>query len=232
MGLQPVLDPGVTAVIDALERRSGLRVPAAVREWYEVRGASEWLAQRRGNFLVSAHDLGTPLNGVDYLRRGRLATETDCQFCCRWVLRLPLAPDGTLPLFPLPQPSSVEFDDPAVFLVDPEHADSHEDRYADRFTTYVLTSVWDASLPDVAVSDFDRPLPPDALTTLRRRFHEMPATYAWAGNQDCEAMYRFDGTARILLAVKNQVMLYTVVATDDPAARAEVLATLRLDQPS
>ncbi|WP_204015006.1 hypothetical protein [Virgisporangium aurantiacum] len=222
----------MTAAIDALERRSGLRVPAAVREWYAVRDASAWLRERRGNVLVDAHDLGRPLNGVDYLGRGRLATETDCQFCCRWVVRLPAARDGTQPLFPLPQPSPVEVDDPPVFLVDPEDADSHEDRYADRFTTYVLTSVWDAHLPAEAVSDFDRPLPPDALPTLRRRFPELPATYAWAGNQDCEAMYRFDGAARILLAVKGPIMVYAVVATDDPATRAEVLATLGLAQPS
>jgi hypothetical protein len=54
--------------------------------------------------------------------------------------------------------------------------------------------------------------------------------YAWAGNQDCEATYRFDGTARILLAVKGPNMLYAVVATDDPTVRAEALATLGLDQ--
>lgn len=232
MGLQPMLDPVVSAAIDALERRSGLRVPAAVREWYAVRGASAWLCERRGNHLVSAHDLGAPLNGVDYLERRRLATETDCQFCCRWVVRLPLTSDGTPPLFPLPEPSPADLDDPPVFLVDPEDADSHEDRYADRFTTYVLTSVWDADLPAEAVSDFDRPLPPDALPTLRRRFHEMPATYAWAGNQPCEAMHRFDGAARVLLAVKDRIMLYAVVAAADPAVRAEVLATLGLGEPS
>src|SRR5690349_16620338 len=69
----------------------------------------------------------------------------------------PPAPDGTPPLFPLPHPSPVLPDDPPVFLVDPADGDSHEARYADRFTTYVLTSVWDASLPAAAVSDFDRP---------------------------------------------------------------------------
>ena len=230
MNLKPTLDPQLGGTIDALERGSGLRVPASVREWYSVPGATAWLAHNRRNIFVSAGQLGDPLRGADYLASGRLVTETDCQYCCRWIVQLrPASPDAE-PLVPIPETTTTPDDDPPVFLVDPEAPDSVADLYADRFSTYVLTSVWDASMwsPEI-FADFDRPLPPHALAVLRQRYPELPTTYAWAGNQGCEAVYRFsDGADRIMIAVENDIALYVVISADSQPSLADIRAAIGL----
>lgn len=212
MGLTPSLDQRAVAAIEALERGSGLRVPAAVREWYCVSTAVDWLGDRRGNFLVASHELGQPVDDIDYLARGQLVTETDCQFCCRWAVEI--VRDAA--------------DDPPVWLIDPMDGDPFTERYADRFTDYVLTSVWDACLPADAITKFDHPLPARALNKLRQRFTELPPTYAWAGSQGCDAVYRFDGTAQVTVAVEAENALYSVVNVDDDDQAAELLAILGL----
>lgn len=222
MGLRPVIDPRLAAELDALEHRSGLRLPAAVREWYSVGPAQRRLAHRRQNFLIATAELGEPTGRVDHLAHGRLVTETDCQYCCHWIVRIPPPPDDAEPLFPLPEPVPRFDEDPPVWVIDPDDPDRFELRYADTFSAYVLTSVWDSGLFGAAVSGFDLPLPPHALDLLRQRYTELPTTYAWAGNQDCDAVYRFDGAARVMLAVKGKVALYVVAGSRDPRHEAEL----------
>ena len=53
MGIEPVTDSTLSANIEAVERRLGRQLPAAVREWFTTMGAASWLADRRGNFMVS-----------------------------------------------------------------------------------------------------------------------------------------------------------------------------------
>ncbi|WP_238015829.1 hypothetical protein KZZ52_28335 [Dactylosporangium sp. AC04546] len=216
--------------IDALERESGLHVPPAVREWYSVRGAVEWLARHSDNILVSAAGLGDPIDGLDYLDGGRLVTETDAQCCWRWAVRLrPPRYEGE-PLFHLPgAPPATLDEDPPVWIIDPDDDDPFEQLYADRFSEYVLTSVWTAQAfgKESFFTDDDR-LPRQALDTLRQRYVELPTTYAWAGNQPCDAVYRFTGPARVMIAVQGQTALHTVVATDSEQELARIRAVLDL----
>ncbi|MGI5175939.1 hypothetical protein ACQEVZ_28785 [Dactylosporangium sp. CA-152071] len=216
--------------IDALEREWGLHVPLAVREWYSIQGAVEWLARHSDNILVSAARLGDPIDGLDYLDGGRLVTETDSQCCWRWVVRLrPPRYDGE-PLFDLPEAPPITVDeDPPVWIIDPDRHDPFEKLYADHFSNYVLTSVWTAQAfgKDSFFTDDDR-LPRQALDTLRQRYLELPTTYAWAGNQPCDAVYRFTGPARIMIAVRGETALYTFMATDSQQELAKIRAVLDL----
>lgn len=221
MGIEPTTDPALSAHVYPVERRLGRQLPGSVREWFTTPGAVSWLADRRGNFMVSSEQLGEPLDGVDHVSRDELAVETDCQYCCRWVVRLPALDqiDGTN------QP--VALADPTVDLVDPEGKDQLVQRYADRFSEYVLTSVWDAHLPsDNSDWEFDHPLRPEALSELRRRYPELPTTYGWAGNQGCDAMFRFDGGAKVLLAVAGDTALYSGVVAPSAKVRREVQTLL------
>jgi hypothetical protein len=170
--------------------------------------------------MVSSDRLGEPLDGVDHVSRGELAIETDCQYCCRWVVRLPTLAqtDGT-------QPIAVE--DPTVDLVDPEGKDHLVQRYADRFSEYVFAAVWDAHLPsDAGDWEFDHPLRPEALSELRRRYRELPTTYSWAGNQGCDAMFRFDGDAKVLVGVAGDTALYSGVVAPSAKVRSEIQTLL------
>ncbi len=221
MGLEPIADPTLSARVEAVERRLGRPLPAAVREWFVTPGAAPWLADRRGNLMVSCDRLGEPLDGVDHLARNELAIETDSQYCCRWVVRLPRPDptDGT--------GRFVALEDPLVDLVDPEGKVQLVQRYADCFSTYVFTSVWDAHLPN-ANSDwqFDHPLRPGALSELRRRYPELPTTYSWAGNQGCDAMFRFDGEAKVLIALAGETALYSAVVAQSEKLRSAIQVLL------
>jgi hypothetical protein len=217
--------------IDGLERGSGLHVPLAAREWYSVSGALEWLTRHSDNILVRAGKLGEPIDGLDYLAGGRLVTETDSQCCWRWAVRLRPPPRyDSKPLFELPEapPASLD-EDPPVWLIDPHDHHPFEKLYADRISTYILTSVWTAQAfgKDSFFTDDDR-LPGQALDTLRQLYVELPTTYAWAGNQPCDAVYRFTGSAHIMIAVQGETARCTFVTTDSKQELAKIRAVLEL----
>src|SRR5215475_11694030 len=74
-----------------------------------------------------------------------------------------------------------------------------------------------------------RPLPSHALDALRQRYPEMPTTYAWAGNQGCEAICRFsDGSDRIMIAVENEMALYVVISTSSESGLNDIRAAIGL----
>ncbi|MET7400321.1 hypothetical protein ABZS66_43230 [Dactylosporangium sp. NPDC005572] len=184
----------------------------------------EWLARHSDNILVNAAGLGDPIAG------GRLVTETDSQCCWRWAVRLRPPRYAGEPLFHLPEvPPTVLDEDPPVWIIDPDDDDPFEKLYADHFSTYVLTSVWTAQAfgPDSFFTDDDR-LPRQALDALRQRYVELPTTYAWAGNQPCDAVYRFTGPANIMIAVRDETALHTFVATDNEQELARIRAVLDL----
>src|SRR6185503_10882831 len=106
----------------------------------------------------------TRVDGIDYVAGGQLALETDGQYCCRWVVPLSVVALDAEPLFPTPQTLTIDHDDPPVSLVDPEELDPVARIYAERFSTYVLTTVWDSAMWTAGVyADFDRLLPAHAL---------------------------------------------------------------------
>lgn len=191
-----------------LELWLGSRLPAAVREWFDA-GSDERLAERVDNLLVRVAELGKPADGLDFASAGFLLLATDSQYCCRWVV-----------------PVGGVSEDPPVYLIDPaDQACGSRTRYADRFTSFVHTVAWDASLwSDAATSmDFDHVLDAGALARLRVELTQLPTTYGWAANQGCDAVYRFDGAARVALAVSGEMAVWSAVATPSPPLRSSLV---------
>ncbi|MCW2143653.1 hypothetical protein BXY51_008250 [Actinoplanes cyaneus] len=177
----------------------------------------------------NGNSLGVLGEPVTFAEHGLQVVETDSQGCCRWVVRVPSEPLGyeqePLPGIPA-RPDEPGWADPPVWIADMDDPEAQLALYADSFSAYVLTSEWDAGVWDDASAEFDHLLKPDVLDWLRERFTELPTTYAWADNQGCDATYRFDGPAKILIAVGGGIALYSVVHTDDPQLLAEIRTVL------
>src|SRR6185436_19037415 len=105
-------------------------------------------------------------------------------------------------------------DDPPVWIADPDDPAAPLSRYADTFSDYIRTSIWDHELWQHGAADFDCRLRPDALRGLGREFTGMPTTWSWAANQDCERIVRFTGAADIAIALDGDTVLWVVVRTD------------------
>lgn len=86
--------------------------------------------------------------------------------------------------------------------------------------------MWDAQLYRAEDADWslDHDLRPDAITELDAMLGRRPTTFGWAHNQGCDAIYRFDGPARI--AVAGNTAIWTITSTSDPDLRARIADTL------
>ena len=201
-------EPDEGAGLAAVERWLGGPLPAAVREWF-VLGGDRRLAAVSANLVTRAGDLNGRTAGR-FLDHGYLLLETDGQHCCRWVV--PVTTGAT---------------DPPVYLVDPDDdACTTRSRYAASFADYTYTAAWDAALWRGELSaDFDHPLPPDALGLLGRRLTTLPATHGWAMNQSCDTVHRFDGPAKVAVAVAGGTAVWSAVAAPSPDVR-DVFAAL------
>jgi hypothetical protein len=191
--------------LSELKRRSGSRVPAAIWEWFAV-GGDALLAPIVHNRITTVTDLAEADVGR-FLDSGYLLLETDSQHCCQWVTSV----------------NAVE-DDPPVYLIDPDdYTCDTRTRYANEFSSYTFTCAWDALLwHDDVTADFDHSVPDDALDRLREQLSELPTTYGWAGNQGCDAVYRFEGAARVGLAISGRSALWSAISAPSPAVRDSI----------
>lgn len=191
-----------------LEGWIGGPLPEAVREWYLL-GGDRRLASISSNLVTRTRDFASRTVSR-FLDNGYLLLETDSQYCCRWVVSV-----------------SAAYADPPVYLIDPDDdACVTRSRYAATFSEYAFTAAWDATLWAGEVSaDFDHPLPSDALDALKLRLTALPATQGWAGNQGCDAVYRFGGAAKVAVAVTARTALWSAIAAPSAVMR-DALATL------
>jgi len=188
------------------ERRMSRLLPAAIREWFSS-GADRRLAELSDNRIADP----SSFTG-EFLMAGLLLLETDSQYCCQLVATLD------------------EGDNPPVYVVDPDDfAGTTRSRYADNFTTYTEAVVWDALLRGVddAMWSFDHEVEPDAVEGLAALLRQGATTYGWAHNQGCDAVYRFDGKARVS-ALADGAAVWTATAAPDPELRTVIADTLRI----
>lgn len=201
-------DAAAGTELAALERWVRGRLPEAVREWY-LFGGDRRLASISSNLVTRTQDF-TNQTVIRFLASGYLLLETDSQHCCRWVV----------------EASSAD-DDPQVYLVDPDDdACTSGSRYVGTFSDYAFTAAWDAVLWKGEVwADFDHPLPVGALDALKTRLTPLPTTSGWAMNQRCDAVYRFEGVAKVAVAVAGGSALWSAIAAPSIATR-RAFATL------
>jgi len=200
---------GASAELIALQDRIGGPLPAAVQEWYRF-GGDQRLALVSCNQTTRTQDF-TDEAVARFLAHGYLLLETDSQNCCRWVVA-----------------ASSTNTNPPVYLIDPDDDTcATRSRYADTFCDYAFSTVWDAVMWSGEMSaEFDHPLPSGDLDSLRSRLTVLPTTYGWAMNQGCDTVYRFDGTAKVAVAVTDDVALWSAIDAPSAAMRdalAEVI---------
>jgi hypothetical protein len=200
---------GARDELAVLEGRLGGPLPEAVREWYLL-GGDRRLASISSN-LISQTQGFTSRTVNRFLDNGYLLLETDSEHCCRWVV-----------------PVSAAHGDPPVYLIDPDDdACVTRSRYAATFSDYAVAAAWDATLWKGELSaDFDHPLPPDALESLKLRLTALPVTHGWALNQGCDAVYRFGGGAKVAVAVAGTTAVWSAIAAPSAAVRDDIAALI------
>lgn len=171
-------------ILDWLQEERNLKLPASVREWYSLSQAVAWLSK------YSNQDHPIPLEqlaGVDDDWEDIQCHEIDLvpimienQNACTWALQL----NGTE-------------DPPMVVSFDKTAPSAKWEPYAERFSTFVYTQIWDYQ---GVFSDYTlwggALLSPDELYFLRTHFTEEPQTFT----HPTPVTYRFSrGTQRILL---------------------------------
>jgi hypothetical protein len=148
---------------------------------------------------------------IRFLASGYLLLETDSQHCCRWVVGV-----------------SAVYGDPPVYLINPDDDTcASRSRYAGTFSDYAFTAAWDAAFWKGEVSaDFDHPLPAGALETLKTRLTSLPTTHGWAMNQSCDAVHRFEGPAKVAVAVTGDTARWSAIAAPSIATRGALAMLL------
>jgi hypothetical protein len=86
LGIDPVVDAAARAAISDRERRLGVRIPAAVVEWYMLGGADAVvvLAGANDDYALGIEELGEPFDGWgggrrDFVREGLLVIRIENQ---------------------------------------------------------------------------------------------------------------------------------------------------------
>jgi hypothetical protein len=190
-GLPAVIDPGRRRFLATRERELGIRIPAAVAQWYAIDGAVEHFIQGSSPIIVRLAPLGLSADGRD-LAAGRLLLASDYQGCCDWLVdlasTLPGGWDVPLPGLVSPaehQAAVVKGTDPPVWLSWPDDPAATWTLAAPRFSAYVYAEAWDiafGALPHYELAAFDGVSFGDSdLALLRREFAAGPRTYGWAG---------------------------------------------------
>jgi hypothetical protein len=180
-GLPAVADPGRRRFLAGRERELGIRIPAAVAEWYAIDGAVEHFIRGSSPIIVRLEQLGMAADGAD-LAAGRLLLASDYQGCCDWLvdlaLTLPAGWDVPLPGLASPaehQAAVAKGVDPPVWLSGPDDPADTWALAAPQFSAYVYAEAWDiafGALPHYEViSSFDSTLFGDSdLALLQREF--------------------------------------------------------------
>lgn len=160
-----------------------MRLPASVREWYSYDGALPILA------LHSNDDPPIPVEEFSCTESAAgqlIPIRWENQGVCTWALLL----DGS--------------NDPPV-VVDVDSNGRLWQPFAETFSTYVYTSVWDYHVvlrQPALVQAQNAPLSLRVLQTLQDLFDELPRTFSWPGS----IQHRFAGGRQGILiwATANQ----------------------------
>jgi hypothetical protein len=186
LGLAPTVDLDERAALTERERQLGVRLPAALVEWYSLRGAMDILAGATGDRALGAAELGEPPDGwggglTRLVDQGLLVIRVEHQGACHWAVRLD---DGA---------------DPRVLVAVGARGDGAIWRlHAASFSDYVFTLAWDrlAFVLPYCLAAQDQPLERRDLAMLEREFTQRQRTWAWPGHTN----YRFErGGQRVVV---------------------------------
>lgn len=185
LGLEPHLNPEAPAILDQFEHEHNFKLPASVREWYELEGAVSLLREYSNE--DHPFELNELVRGVRDWDNGKLLFfMVENQACGLWAINL----DGS--------------DDPPVV------ADFDENVWrfcAGTFSNFIYTQVWNKQLWDDAQEwkdDFcvgtgqEKTLTSQELQFLKENFEELPKRTAFVADDE----FRFcNGNGKRILII-------------------------------
>jgi hypothetical protein len=186
LGHQPATSDALQDKLADVERALGRPLPASVREWYSLAGATSLLAEFSNDDHIVPLEQLTGCESIDaiddVIAPGRNQAHVlmhENQGVCTWAVLI----DGS--------------DDPAVVVCDNHYLNPRWHLYSDRFSTFVYVRIWDfigwRNVTDEADAlCADTELTAETLSFLRTHFLEEPQTLAWPG----DITYRFSGPAQ------------------------------------
>jgi hypothetical protein len=209
LGTQPQTSTAALGELESTERRLGMRLPPAVREWYSYDDALSILAANSNDDPpIPMHELALAESMAGRL----IPIRRENQGVCTWAVLL----DGS--------------DDPPV-LVEVDSDGTVWQPCAKKFSTYVYTCVWDYHVvlrqPALAQAQ-NGPLTPQALQALQGLFDERPRTFGWPGS----AQYRFYGGQHGVLvwSTEDQQADWFVGAADANSLESALRLVWNLDE--
>jgi hypothetical protein len=171
IGEKPVFSDRNIALLEELEAKRNIKLPASVKEWYSLKKAEEILRQySNDDHIRSVVEFGNSeqylLGEFDLLSEGLLVLMVENQSTCTWAVKL----DNS--------------DDPPVLLtLDDLRPKSHWEINTDNFSTFVYTQVWDFKgiYSECNVQGESKSLSEAELRFLKENFTEGPQTYGYPG---------------------------------------------------
>jgi hypothetical protein len=160
LNITPQIDPAAVVALDALETLYGKKLPAAVREWYQLQGAPKHLTGNDNP--VPVQELGRQYGKYPHLPDDLLLLVVENQAVCYWAVKWD------------------ESHDPPVFTVE-ENTHSPElilHRHADSFSDFVYTRVWDSWIEPYWLETIDEiPYTVQLQELLAQRYTPQTITY-------------------------------------------------------
>lgn len=175
MGIKPRISPSAVQSLDLAERKIGRELPAAVREWYELEGACEFLLEwSNDDPPVEISCLGDPQPASVQHIHDFLVFRWENQGVCVWAIQMD------------------ENDDPPVMVaVNPEF---NWVQAAASFSQHLYACAWDyvafwrrVKNDELLIQAQNQPLSKGAWAFLSNRFESEPVTHGWPGH----TQYRF-----------------------------------------
>jgi hypothetical protein len=218
LNVVPATSESAVADLDAVEVRIGRRLPASVREWYSLEGASKLLRQySNDDWPLEVREFGLPRKDTcgggphDLLARGLVVFRYENQGVCVWAFGL----DGT--------------DDPPAY-VDYDSQFKTWTQCAPTFSAHLYAWMWDYAkvlTGDLLIQAQNKPLSGTALRFLRGNFDAGPETYGWPGH----TQYRFSkDDQRILIWASDDQADWWITADRDESLRALLEKVRHCDQ--
>ncbi|PWT95796.1 MAG: hypothetical protein C5B53_10945, partial [Candidatus Melainabacteria bacterium] len=184
IGGKPEVSKEALALLDALDKKCGGRLPPSLREWYSLDGAVEILAKRTSDHPIALSDLGKDswyVGGTrDFVAEKYLVIMSENQGVCHWAIEL----NGQ--------------DDPPVVVEVDSLPKVEWLPFADTFSAFLETMVSDWNYAIVLCAQ-DIPLADRELDFLRQQFteghmtHNWPAKTTYRFRQDDQCIIIWDG---------------------------------------
>ena len=176
---KPVISSEAVNLVNQYENKFGIKLPAAVREWYSLDGAVDILEKICSIIPISINISEQKFSNwydsgpYDFISNGLLLIAREVQGVANWAIKL----DGT--------------DDPPVLIEVDTAPNMIWNTYIEHFSDFIYVTVWDSfydlSPRELTLSAQDKKISNRDLDFLKHNFNQECCTHYWPGQNN----YRF-----------------------------------------